>query len=70
MNDLTITTHNNEIKYMPQGRVNGRYVTMRARYLDELEARTQAAKVRVACAFIGGITLAAILLIASSYWIG
>ena len=71
MNEMSIVVEDTPvIKYMPQGKVNGRYVTMRARQMDQLEElRLKARIVNVVLVF-GSVLMTAAILTAVLYLVG
>ena len=69
MNELAPTHNNNEtIKYMPQGRVNGHYVNMRARYIDQLEELRFRNTIRTAVLVGGAVALTVFTLLITLYF--
>lgn len=70
MNELAPTHNNTEtIKYMPLGRVNGHYVNMRARYLDEMEHQRQDMLIRNALMLMAGVLMTAGTVISVLYFL-
>lgn len=69
MNELTKTVNNNvPIRYMPQGRVNGHYVNMRARYVDQLEELKFRNTIRTAVLVGGSVALTVFTLLLTLYF--
>lgn len=69
MNELTTTVNSGApIKYMPQGRVNGHYVNMRARYVDQLEELKFRNTIRTAALVGGSVALTVFTLLLTLYF--
>lgn len=69
MNELTTTVNSSApIKYMPQGRVNGHYVNMRARYVDQLEELKFRNTIRTAVLVGGSVALTVFTLLLTLYF--
>lgn len=71
MNEMSIVVEDTPvIKYMPQGKVNGRYVTMRARQMDQLEEMRLKARIVNVVLVFGSVLMTAAILTAVLYLVG
>lgn len=69
MNELTKTVNNSvPIRYMPLGRVNGHYVNMRARYVDQLDELKFRNTIRTAVLVGGSVALTVFTLLLTLYF--
>lgn len=58
------------IKYMPQGKVNGRYMTMRARQVEMMDDMRMRARIMGAVLVLGSVLMTASILVGVLYLVG
>lgn len=58
------------IKYMPQGKVNGRYMTLRARQIEQMDELRMKARLMNVVLVFGSVLMTASILVGVLYLVG
>lgn len=58
------------IKYMPQGKVNGRYMTLRARQIEQMDELRMKARLMNIVLVFGSVFMTASILVGVLYLVG
>lgn len=58
------------IKYMPQGKVNGHYMTLRARQIEQMDELRAKAHIMTALLVFGSVLMTAAVLVSVLYLVG